>query len=135
MLKRGCFGALKAESGLLSMACLGRGLPLSSPRVSAAPCSRLRSLFLPLCSQKSSFLPSYIIDVRELDEKLLNIIDMQFLYGYYEPTLLILYEPNQTWPGYVRSTFSRCPSALPRPSCASERRPSALQQGVGVEIR
>lgn len=54
---------------------------------------------LPLCRQKSSFLPSYIIDVRELDEKLLNIIDMQFLYGYYEPTLLILFEPNQTWPG------------------------------------
>jgi len=49
--------------------------------------------------QKSSFLPSYIIDVRELDEKLLNIIDMQFLHGYYEPTLLILFEPNQTWPG------------------------------------
>ncbi|XP_015240920.1 PREDICTED: cleavage and polyadenylation specificity factor subunit 1 [Cyprinodon variegatus] len=48
---------------------------------------------------KSSFLPSYIIDVRELDEKLLNIVDMKFLHGYYEPTLLILYEPNQTWPG------------------------------------
>ncbi|MEQ2200945.1 Cleavage and polyadenylation specificity factor subunit 1 [Xenoophorus captivus] len=45
------------------------------------------------------FLPSYIIDVRELDEKLLNIVDMKFLHGYYEPTLLILYEPNQTWPG------------------------------------
>lgn len=50
---------------------------------------------------KSSFLPSYIIDVRELDEKLLNIIDMKFLHGYYEPTLLILFEPNQTWPGSV----------------------------------
>lgn len=49
--------------------------------------------------QRSSFLPSYIIDVRALDEKLLNIIDLQFLHGYYEPTLLILFEPNQTWPG------------------------------------
>lgn len=67
-------------------------------------------LFVPLQSEpppsvcfnyrpKSSFLPSYIIDVRELDEKLLNIIDMKFLHGYYEPTLLILFEPNQTWPG------------------------------------
>ncbi|EMP27195.1 Cleavage and polyadenylation specificity factor subunit 1 [Chelonia mydas] len=59
--------------------------------------------------QKSSFLPSYIIDGRERDEKLLNIIDMQFLYGYYEPTLLILFEPNQTWPGMapaVRGTQS-----------------------------
>ncbi|KAB0396430.1 hypothetical protein E2I00_012072, partial [Balaenoptera physalus] len=51
--------------------------------------------------QRSSFLPSYIIDVRALDEKLLNIVDLQFLHGYYEPTLLILFEPNQTWPGYV----------------------------------
>ncbi|XP_030330294.1 cleavage and polyadenylation specificity factor subunit 1 [Strigops habroptila] len=58
--------------------------------------------------QKSSFLPSYIIDVRELDEKLLNIIDMQFLHGYYEPTLLILYEPNQTWPGRVAVRQDTC---------------------------
>jgi len=55
-------------------------------------------VFVP-CRPKSNFLPSYIIDVRELDEKLLNIIDMKFLHGYYEPTLLILFEPNQTWPG------------------------------------
>uniref|UniRef100_A0AAR2KJ10 Cleavage and polyadenylation specificity factor subunit 1 n=1 Tax=Pygocentrus nattereri TaxID=42514 RepID=A0AAR2KJ10_PYGNA len=58
--------------------------------------------------QKSSFLPSYIIDVRELDEKLLNIIDMKFLHGYYEPTLLILYEPNQTWPGRVAVRQDTC---------------------------
>lgn len=37
--------------------------------------------------------------MRALDEKLLNIVDLQFLHGYYEPTLLILFEPNQTWPG------------------------------------
>lgn len=59
-------------------------------------------------NQKSSFLPSYIIDVRELDEKLLNIIDMKFLYGYYEPTLLILFEPNQTWPGRVAVRQDTC---------------------------
>nr|XP_033788937.1 cleavage and polyadenylation specificity factor subunit 1 [Geotrypetes seraphini] len=58
--------------------------------------------------QKSSFLPSYIIDIRELDEKLLNIIDLQFLYGYYEPTLLILFEPNQTWPGRVAVRQDTC---------------------------
>uniref|UniRef100_H2ZS88 Cleavage and polyadenylation specificity factor subunit 1 n=1 Tax=Latimeria chalumnae TaxID=7897 RepID=H2ZS88_LATCH len=58
--------------------------------------------------QKSSFLPSYIIDIRKLDEKLLNIIDMQFLYGYYEPTLLILFEPNQTWPGRVAVRQDTC---------------------------
>uniref|UniRef100_A0A7N4P140 Cleavage and polyadenylation specificity factor subunit 1 n=1 Tax=Sarcophilus harrisii TaxID=9305 RepID=A0A7N4P140_SARHA len=58
--------------------------------------------------QKSSFLPSYIIDVRALDEKLLNIIDLQFLHGYYEPTLLILFEPNQTWPGRVAVRQDTC---------------------------
>ncbi|XP_060948434.1 cleavage and polyadenylation specificity factor subunit 1 isoform X2 [Limanda limanda] len=57
---------------------------------------------------KSSFLPSYIIDVRELDEKLLNIIDMKFLHGYYEPTLLTLFEPNQTWPGRVAVRQDTC---------------------------
>ncbi|KAM9386109.1 cleavage and polyadenylation specificity factor subunit 1 isoform 2-T2 [Pholidichthys leucotaenia] len=57
---------------------------------------------------KSNFLPSYIIDVHELDEKLLNIIDMKFLHGYYEPTLLILFEPNQTWPGRVAVRQDTC---------------------------
>ena len=44
-------------------------------------------------------MSSYIIDLRNLDEKITNIIDMQFLYGYYEPTLFILYEPLPTWAG------------------------------------
>ena len=61
--------------------------PMLPPLMPAAP------------RQRSSFLPSYIIDVRALDEKLLNIVDLQVLHGYYEPTLLILFEPNQTWPG------------------------------------
>lgn len=34
-------------------------------------------------------------------EKINNIIDMQFLHGFYEPTLLVLYEPIGTWAGYV----------------------------------
>uniref|UniRef100_A0A8C1PXI7 Cleavage and polyadenylation specificity factor subunit 1 n=1 Tax=Cyprinus carpio TaxID=7962 RepID=A0A8C1PXI7_CYPCA len=70
--------------------------------------SRSQSEYFFSFRQKSSFLPTNIIDVRELDEKLLNIIDMKFLHGYYEPTLLILFEPNQTWPGRVAVRQDTC---------------------------
>ena len=42
---------------------------------------------------------SYIIDLKQLDERVVNVIDIQFLHGYYEPTLFILYEPLPTWAG------------------------------------
>lgn len=48
---------------------------------------------------KTPILASYIITLKDLDEKIDNIIDIQFLHGYYEPTLLILYEPVRTFPG------------------------------------
>lgn len=50
--------------------------------------------------QKAPILPSYMIVLKDLNEKIDNIIDIQFLHGYYEPTLLILYEPVKTFPGY-----------------------------------
>ena len=49
---------------------------------------------------KTPILSSYMIVLKTLEEKMDNIIDLQFLYGYYEPTLLILYEPVRTFPGY-----------------------------------
>lgn len=48
---------------------------------------------------KTPILPSYLITLKDLDEKIDNVIDIQFLQGYYEPTLLILYEPVRTYPG------------------------------------
>lgn len=48
---------------------------------------------------KTPILPSYLIALKDLDEKIDNILDIQFLQGYYEPTLLILYEPVKTYAG------------------------------------
>lgn len=53
----------------------------------------------PKLTSKTPILSSYMIILKTLEEKMDNIIDLQFLYGYYEPTLLILYEPVRTFPG------------------------------------
>jgi cleavage and polyadenylation specificity factor subunit 1 len=42
-------------------------------------------------------MSTYLIDLRTLDERVTNVIDIQFLHGYYEPTVLILFEPLPTW--------------------------------------
>ncbi|CAH8519444.1 unnamed protein product [Schistosoma rodhaini] len=41
-------------------------------------------------------------------EKINNVLDMQFLYGFYEPTLLVLYEPIGTWAGRVSARRDTC---------------------------
>lgn len=48
---------------------------------------------------RAPILASYMITLKDFIEKIDNIIDIQFLYGYYEPTLLILYEPLKTFSG------------------------------------
>ncbi|KPJ17990.1 Cleavage and polyadenylation specificity factor subunit 1 [Papilio machaon] len=57
---------------------------------------------------KSPTLASYVIVLKDLDEKIDNILDIQFLYGYYEPTLLLLYEPVRTFPGRTAVRSDTC---------------------------
>jgi len=62
-------------------------------------------------SFKSPVLPSYRIDLSEetCGEKIDNIVDIEFLHNYNDPTLVILYEPIRTWSGRVamrQDTFS-----------------------------
>jgi cleavage and polyadenylation specificity factor subunit 1 len=48
---------------------------------------------------KAPILASYMIVLKDFIDKIDNIIDIQFLHGYYEPTLLILFEPLKTFAG------------------------------------
>jgi cleavage and polyadenylation specificity factor subunit 1 len=47
----------------------------------------------------TNVLPSFIIDLHLLDTKIRNIKSIEFLHGYYEPTLAILTEPFPSWIG------------------------------------
>ncbi|XP_072375560.1 cleavage and polyadenylation specificity factor subunit 1 [Diabrotica undecimpunctata] len=57
---------------------------------------------------KAPILASYMILLKDFLEKIDNIIDIQFLHGYYEPTLLILYEPLKTFSGRVAVRSDTC---------------------------
>ncbi|XP_038067908.1 cleavage and polyadenylation specificity factor subunit 1-like [Patiria miniata] len=59
-------------------------------------------------TKKSAVMPSYVINLSELEEHVLNVVDIQFLHGYYEPTLLLLYEPLRTWPGRIAMRHDTC---------------------------
>ncbi|XP_016844737.1 cleavage and polyadenylation specificity factor subunit 1 [Nasonia vitripennis] len=59
-------------------------------------------------SHKTPILSSYMIVLKSLEEKMDNIIDLQFLHGYYEPTLLILYEPVRTFAGRIAVRQDTC---------------------------
>ena len=56
-------------------------------------------------------LKSYVIDLRKLDKWLeTRIIDIEFLFGYYEPTQFILCESTRTWVGRYSVKKDTCNS-------------------------
>jgi cleavage and polyadenylation specificity factor subunit 1 len=62
-------------------------------------------------SDSSHGLSSYVVDLRKLDAWLtVHIIDIDFLYGYYEPTLFILCESSRTWVGRYAVKNDTCNS-------------------------
>ncbi|KAJ1979968.1 mRNA cleavage and polyadenylation factor subunit, partial [Dimargaris verticillata] len=59
------------------------------------------------------YLPSFVLDLQQLDSPIANVIDIAFLQGYYEPTLAILYEaPAVTWTGNLHESKDTCAVAV-----------------------
>ncbi|KAK3835815.1 MAG: CPSF A subunit region-domain-containing protein [Linnemannia elongata] len=57
---------------------------------------------------KWPYLPSYVMSLSDIDSKIKNVIDMVFLYDFFEPTLAILYSPQQTWTGRLAVRKDTC---------------------------
>ena len=59
---------------------------------------------------RSTTLPSYTLDLATVIQTHIvdNIIDIQFLHGYNQPTLLILYEPLKTYAGRIAVRKNTC---------------------------
>ena len=59
---------------------------------------------------RATTLPSYTLDLATVIQTHIvdNIIDIQFLHGYNQPTLLILYEPLKTYAGRIAVRKDTC---------------------------
>nr|CDS29428.1 Cleavage and polyadenylation specificity factor [Hymenolepis microstoma] len=54
-------------------------------------------------------LPTYTTYLSTSTGEMINSVkDMHFLYGFYEPTLLVLYEPFRTWSGRISTRKDTC---------------------------
>ncbi|GMT23540.1 hypothetical protein PFISCL1PPCAC_14837 [Pristionchus fissidentatus] len=59
-------------------------------------------------NEGASHISSYTVKLSSIDPRLENVLDMTFLEGYFEPTLLFLYEPLQTTAGRASIRSDTC---------------------------
>ncbi|KAF9111435.1 Cleavage and polyadenylation specificity factor subunit 1 [Mortierella sp. AM989] len=59
-------------------------------------------------SKKWPYMPSYVMTLSDIDVRIKNVIDMVFLYDFFEPTLAILFSPQQTWTGRLAVRKDTC---------------------------
>ncbi|CAG0879128.1 unnamed protein product [Cyprideis torosa] len=59
-------------------------------------------------ASKGSHQPIYYVSLKSVDSKCDTVHDMKFLYGYYEPTLFILFEPLRSYAGRMAVRFDTC---------------------------
>lgn len=55
-------------------------------------------------SNVSLFESSYIVEASDLDENIGDIVDLQFLYRYRQPTVAIISQKRETWAGLLPKT-------------------------------
>ncbi|KAL1123917.1 hypothetical protein AAG570_001687 [Ranatra chinensis] len=83
-----------------------RETPIDDPTAPPAPPDPVTAS--PQQMSRPLLLTSYMIMLKEVEEKMENVIDVQFLYGYNEPTLLILFEPMKTFSGRIAVRKDTC---------------------------
>jgi len=59
-------------------------------------------------TRENPCLSSFVISGKQISKKIKNIIDVVFLYNYFEPTLAILYQTDLTWPGRLAQKNDTC---------------------------
>lgn len=89
-------------------------LPFGRTVDDAAPSAAHSSSAVAAKGYQQQVMPSYTIPIGTIDPKMNNIMDFDFLHGYYEPTLLILYEPVKTFAGRIAVRKDTCAMVSPK---------------------
>jgi cleavage and polyadenylation specificity factor subunit 1 len=53
------------------------------------------------------YSPSFLVEYATIDERIRNVVDQVFLPGFNTPTIAVLFQPEQTWTGWVNSVLNQ----------------------------